>query len=336
MSNISKLEFVALEVSGKNYLSWVLDAEIHLQAKGLGETIIDDNATSAQDKAKALIFIRHHLDEGLKNEYLTVKDPLVLWNNLKERYDHQKTVILHRARDDWVHLRLQDFKSVSEYNSALFKISSQLLLCGEKITDKEMLEKTFSTFHASNVVLQQQYREKGFTKYSELISCLLVAEQNNDLLLKNHQSRPTGTAPFSEANATNSHNFARYRGRYHGRGSGHGRNIGHGRGRGYGRSRFQRFNNSSRPPFKREERMNKDRGGSSNTQLQNTCTRCGGDHWARSCRTPRHLVDLYQVSRQEKRVETNMVIEGNNFDHGRFDATHLDVADFISDGNVEK
>jgi hypothetical protein len=40
-----------------------------------------------------------------------------------------------------MHLRLQDFKSVSEYNSALFKISSQLKLCGEKVTDVDMLEK---------------------------------------------------------------------------------------------------------------------------------------------------------------------------------------------------
>jgi hypothetical protein len=44
-------------------------------------------------------------------------------------------------------LRLQDFKSVAEYNSALFKISSKLKLCGENITDEDMLERTFSTFH---------------------------------------------------------------------------------------------------------------------------------------------------------------------------------------------
>ena len=40
MSNLSKLEFVALDISGKNYLTWVLDAEIHLAAKGLDGTII--------------------------------------------------------------------------------------------------------------------------------------------------------------------------------------------------------------------------------------------------------------------------------------------------------
>ncbi|MCF7184023.1 retrotransposon gag domain-containing protein [Corynebacterium sp. MC-13] len=207
MSNLAKLEFVALDITGKNYLSWVLDAEIHLDAKGLGDTIKENNQSSNQDKAKAMIFLRHHLHEGLKREYLTVKDPLVLWDNLKDRYDHQKTIILPKARYEWMHLRLQDFKSVSNYNSAVFKITSTLKLCGENITDEDMLEKTFSTFHASNLLLQQQYREKGFKKYSELISCLLVAEQNNELLLKNHDTRPTGYAPFPEANAASYNHF---------------------------------------------------------------------------------------------------------------------------------
>ncbi|PIN01501.1 hypothetical protein CDL12_25990 [Handroanthus impetiginosus] len=124
ISNLMKLEFTALDITSKNYLSWVLDAKIHLDAKGLGNTIMKENEASKQDKAKAMIFLRHHLDEGLKTEYLTIKDPLELWSNLKKRYDHQKTVILPKVRYDWMHLRLQDFKSVSECNSAIFKISS--------------------------------------------------------------------------------------------------------------------------------------------------------------------------------------------------------------------
>ena len=39
MPNLTKLEFVALDISGKNYLSWILDAEIHLTAMNLGNTI---------------------------------------------------------------------------------------------------------------------------------------------------------------------------------------------------------------------------------------------------------------------------------------------------------
>ena len=132
--------------------------KIHLDAMNLGNTIKEGNTTSRQDRAKTLIFIRHHINEGLKSEYLTFKNPLILWKILKERYDHQKTVILPRACYNWIHLRLQDFKSVCNYNSALFKISSELKLHGEKVSDEDMLEKTYTTFHASNMFLLQQYR----------------------------------------------------------------------------------------------------------------------------------------------------------------------------------
>ena len=202
MSNLTKLEFMTLDISGKNYMSWILDTEIHLNAMNLGNTIKEENQASLQDCTKSLILLRHHLHEDLKNEYLTVKDPLTLWNELKRRYDHQKTVILPKARYDW-------------------------MLCGENVTKEDKLEKTFITFHASNVLLQQQYRERRFKKYFELISCLLVAEQNNKLLMKNHQSRPTGTKPFPKVNAISSQTNGR--GRRHGRGRGRGRGRGHGR-----------------------------------------------------------------------------------------------------------
>ena len=119
----------------------------------LGNTIKEGNDASLQDCTRALIFLHHHIDEGLKGKYLTVKDHFILWNNLREWYDHQNTIILPKACYDWMHLRLQDFKSVSDYNSTLFKISSQFKLCGEKVAEEDMLEKTFTTFHASNGAL---------------------------------------------------------------------------------------------------------------------------------------------------------------------------------------
>jgi len=78
MSNLTKLEFVALDVSNNNYLSWILDAKIHLEAMNLENTIKEDNQASQQDRAKAMIFFHHHLHEELKAEYLTVKDPFTL------------------------------------------------------------------------------------------------------------------------------------------------------------------------------------------------------------------------------------------------------------------
>ncbi|XP_074282879.1 uncharacterized protein LOC141607429 [Silene latifolia] len=170
MSNLSKLEFLALGMSGKNYLSWILDAEIHLNADSLGNAIIEGNDASPEDRSKALIFLRRHLDESLTEQYLMAKDRCTLWMELK----------------------------------ALFQIVSHLKLCEETITESELLEKTYSTSHASNLVLQQQYRERQFKKYSEFISCLLVVEQNNELLMQNHQTHPTGSSPIPiiEANAT--------------------------------------------------------------------------------------------------------------------------------------
>ncbi|TMW95473.1 hypothetical protein EJD97_008777 [Solanum chilense] len=94
---MSKLEFVALDISGKNYLSWVLDAETHLTTKGLGDSIIEGNTKSS------------------------------------------------------------------------------------------------------------------FQKYSELISCLLVAEQHNDLLMKNHEARPAGRSPLPEAHKVDAHDQSEIR-----------------------------------------------------------------------------------------------------------------------------
>ena len=46
MSNLTKLEFDALDILSKNYLAWILDAKIHLDAMTLKDTIKDDNQAS--------------------------------------------------------------------------------------------------------------------------------------------------------------------------------------------------------------------------------------------------------------------------------------------------
>ncbi|XP_024178482.1 uncharacterized protein LOC112184451 [Rosa chinensis] len=329
MTNLAKLDFVALDISGKNYLSWALDAEIHLEAQNLGPTIKDGNSASPQNKAKAMIFLRHHLHKRLKDEYLTVKDPLELWTGLADRFAHQKTVVLPRARYEWTHLRLQDYSSVIDYNSTMFRITSQMNLCGETVTQAMMLEKTFSTFHASNMVLQQQYREKGFTKYSDLISCLLVAEQNNELLMKNHQSRPTGSQPFPEANAIFTSGYGNRRGGRHGKA----RNRGHRRGQGRQNDQARGGYNQQLGP-RNNAKITKGNGQmiKPHKNEDSVCLRCGGKgHWARTYRAEDHLVALYKASLKKKHVETNYIDHSDPWDSSEpIDITPLDVSDFFA------
>ncbi|XP_022843080.1 uncharacterized protein LOC111366585 [Olea europaea var. sylvestris] len=124
MTNITKLEFVAFHISGKIYLSSVLDTDVHLVSKDFRETIKKGNKKFLQDHAKTLIFLRRYLHDGLKIEYLIKKDP-------------QSSP---EARYEWMHFRLQDFGTINEYNFELFRICSKLILCGEKITDKVFLQ----------------------------------------------------------------------------------------------------------------------------------------------------------------------------------------------------
>ena len=186
-----------------------------------------------------------------------------------------------------MHLWFQDFKTVIEYNSAVFRITSQLKLCGETIKDEDMLEKTLTTFHASNVILQQQYREKGFQKYSELISCLLVAEQHNALLMKNHEARPTGAAPLPEANVVEARDQSKVKRDDH-------RGYNNARGRGKDKRRYT--NRQGGGHNKRENNMS-----SQNNPSKSNCRRCGmKGHWKNECRTHEHFVRLYQNSFKKK------------------------------------
>nr|KAJ0203521.1 hypothetical protein LSAT_V11C500263290 [Lactuca sativa] len=81
MYNIAKLEFAALEVSGKNYVSWMIDVKIHLESMRISNDIYEFNNCLTQDKTK-------------------------------RKFDHQKEVILPNARDEWRTLRLKTSRNI--------------------------------------------------------------------------------------------------------------------------------------------------------------------------------------------------------------------------------
>lgn len=80
---------------------------------------------------------------------------------------------------------------MNEYNSEVCRIRSLLKFRKEDLTEHDFLEKTYSTFHATNIVMQKQNRAHNFMRLSNLIYVLTLAEKNSHLLMKNHQERPT-------------------------------------------------------------------------------------------------------------------------------------------------
>ena len=188
-------------------------------------------------------------------------------------------------------------------------------------------KKIFTTFHASNMVLQQQYRARQYAKYSDFIAYLLVAEKNNELLMKNYQAHLTGTKPIFEANAVSHDRKDNYENE-HGRGHNRGRRHSRGRGRGYFRGRGYNKNYYYRPRGGYKNHKKEKNENQHNTQ-ENTCDRCGmSSHFQRQCRTPRYRVDMFPASlkSKEKNIETNYIDNSNPMD-----VTHLDVLDYFED-----
>ena len=79
-----------------------------------------------------------------------------------------------------------------------------------------------------------------------MILCLLITEQNNELLLKNHQSRPAGSMSLLETNATSVQTLGHEQGQ--GRGRGRGRGRGHGKHNSSHRSGSQSKKEQLKPP----------------------------------------------------------------------------------------
>lgn len=89
-----------------------------------------------------------------------------------------------------------------ECKSIVFRISSQLTLCWETIIGEDMLEKNILHLSRPECAHRATISRKCFWKYFTFISCLLVAEQNNKQLMKNYDSRLTGSTPSFEVNVT--------------------------------------------------------------------------------------------------------------------------------------
>ncbi|KAG0587687.1 hypothetical protein KC19_2G183600 [Ceratodon purpureus] len=198
--NIQPLTFPELEADGSNYLRWCVDFKSYFVANEL-EGILNYPVPAhfnAAQRSRAIIFMRKHIDDVLQQQYLQIEDPADLWRQLEARFRHEKTIFLPKARNDWANLRVYDFADYTSYNNALFKILSQLRLCGETKTEEEIIDKTLSTFPTAAALLAQMYRSMKFKTYSELTQFLLLSEQQQQLLLKNNEAKPPREANTAE------------------------------------------------------------------------------------------------------------------------------------------
>jgi hypothetical protein len=83
-----------------------------------------------------------------------------------------------------MNLRVLDFPNSHTYDLELRRIVALLRICNERVTDSDMIDKTFSTFPPAYAILSQQYRNMRFTKHAELMRYFMLAEKQQQMLLK--------------------------------------------------------------------------------------------------------------------------------------------------------
>ncbi|KAJ1293733.1 hypothetical protein BS78_01G091600 [Paspalum vaginatum] len=292
------LEYEELFLDGSNYPTWVSDIKIAFLSRGILSTISEPvengSAITEQIRYTGLMLLRSSIHMDLKKEYLLEENPRTLWVSLKERYEQQKELILPEAEHDWNHLRMQDFKSIDEYNHAVHNICTMLKFCKKEPTDAEKIHKALSTMHPADRVLCNKYHKERHTVYSQLIHSLTQGERNDELLLKNHHLRPVGSAPLPEVH--NVQNNAQNKRKHGGPPPGNPHNSSGGRrkNRNFIKNRRHKANKRARknaPPTRDNGRLSH---------------KCGcNTHFVATCRTPKHLVDLYLKSIRDAKQREN-------------------------------
>jgi hypothetical protein len=138
-------EFEELILDGHNYATWVMNVKISLTLCGMYEAIVlpAERIVPLLElyKYNALYIVRNHIHPNLKSEYVMEEESSTLWTALQPRYEQQKVMILPGANHDWTMLRLQDFKSIGEYNHVVHKICTRLCFY-EKPSEVDKIENT--------------------------------------------------------------------------------------------------------------------------------------------------------------------------------------------------
>jgi hypothetical protein len=300
---VQSLLFEALEADGSNYLEWSIDFKTYLTAEELEGTINakGKEVTGAQ-QSKALLILRRYIDYSLRKQYLMIDTPQALWKELKARFLHEKTIHLPQARNDWIRLRVLDFADLISFTAELHRIVSMLRLCGQTIDDAELIDKTLSTFPPAAALLAQQYRNMQFQTHAKLMSYLMSAEKQQQILLKNAEQRPSAKETHTTELA------ARKPKGFKGRNSKKSKDSSNG-------TEKNRKSSREDSSHKKPSGSGGGDGGGSSGETRN-CHKCGRKgHLAKDCRTDKYFTDLYKELQllKAKRPESHMVVAAPTF-----------------------
>jgi hypothetical protein len=194
--------FEELVLDGHNYPTRVLHVKISLAFWGIRPALsppMDREAAFLDTyKYQALFIIWNHLHPYLKSEYVMEEELHSLWVGLQGRYEQQKTILLLEANHEWTQIRLQDFKSIEDYNHAIHKVYAKLHFSEKESSKEDKIKKTLQTIPPSDRILQHQYQAWNYQHYANLIRDLLQAKKHDELTIKNHHQRHVRVAPLPE------------------------------------------------------------------------------------------------------------------------------------------
>ena len=141
---LQALMFAPLNSDGSNFLEWINDARIIFNAEDLDRTLHPSVSSASFEsivqiptacKWQALSLLRRHWDHVLRLQYLKINSPTDMRAQFHARFYHQQTFFLPHTHTDKINLRVLDFPDFVSFNSELHRITMQLRLCGQTVTD---------------------------------------------------------------------------------------------------------------------------------------------------------------------------------------------------------
>lgn len=194
---MTTLIFEPLHYNGTNFTKWNMDAQTYLNAENIAKTLdFEDNTEVTHEvlpptaRWHALMILQRHLEPVLQIQYMHIRDPTSFWAELNTRFGDQEMLYLPQAKADMTNMRVLEFPNFSVYDKELQRIVAKLWVCGERVTNGEIIKKIFSTFSTTSAPLAQNMRYMKIKKYARLMQQLLLAETQHQTLVKNNEIRP--------------------------------------------------------------------------------------------------------------------------------------------------